>query len=71
MSATDGDDRVRVQVNADMCMGIGQCEMLEPEVFELDDEGMAQVVEGATLSPERAREAIDRCPSGAITIVDD
>lgn len=61
------DDAVRVQVNAEMCMGIGQCEMLEPEVFELDDEGMAKVVDGATLSPERAREAIDRCPSGAIT----
>ncbi len=59
---------VRVQVNAEQCMGIGQCEMLEPDVFELDDDGIAHVAEGATVTEERAQELIARCPSGAITI---
>ena len=63
-----GADNVRVKVNPEACMGIGQCEMLEPDVFIVDDEGMAHVVEGSVVTNERALELIDRCPSGAISI---
>lgn len=66
-----GDDSVRLVVDADVCVGIGQCEALEPEVFEYDeDAGFAAVRDGATLSPARADAVIRSCPSGAISIGD-
>lgn len=64
----DMSEVVEVKVAGDVCMGIGQCEMLEPDVFEMDDDGIAQVVQGAVVPRKRALELIDRCPSGAITI---
>ncbi len=68
MSESDATPNVGLKVDAEVCMGIGQCEMLEPEVFELDDLGIAQVHAGSVVSHARALELIDRCPSGAITI---
>lgn len=63
---------VRVTIDADICVGIGQCEALEPEVFVYDeDEGRARVRDGATLPPDRAEAAVRACPSGAIALVAD
>ena len=62
-------DLVRLVVDAERCIGIGQCEMLEPEVFRLDDETAISAVVGDGLLPvERARLAVEKCPSGAIGI---
>ena len=48
---------VHLTVDLDRCIGIGQCEMLEPEVFRLDDEdGISRVADGATLDRARAAE---------------
>jgi ferredoxin len=60
-----------VAVDRDICVGIGQCEMLEPTVFFIDDEAISTVVDGATLDLDRARAVVERCPSGAISIVDE
>ena len=63
---------VRVVIDAEVCVGIGQCEALEPEVFVYDeDEGRARVRDGATLPPDRADAAVRACPSGAISLVSD
>ena len=63
---------VRLAVDGDRCIGIGQCELLEPEVFRLDDEtAISRVVDGATLGRERAAEVVERCPSMAISILED
>jgi ferredoxin len=61
---------VHLRVDPDVCVGIGQCEMLEPEVFEFDEaEGRSTVREGATLPADRAEAIVRACPSGAISIV--
>ena len=63
---------VHLKVDLDRCIGIGQCEMLEPEVFRLDDEdGSSRVADGATLDRARAAEVVERCPSMAISIMED
>ena len=50
---------VHLTVDLDRCIGIGQCEMLEPEVFRLDDEdGISRVADGATLDRARAAEVV-------------
>ena len=58
-------------VDEDRCIGIGQCELLEPDVFRLGDEdAISRVVDGVDLARSRALELVDRCPSGAISIVE-
>lgn len=61
---------VRVAIDGDVCIGVGQCELLEPDVFELDeDEGLAHTKGEAMLPADRAAVVVDKCPSGAISIV--
>ncbi len=74
MSGPDGTggERVSMAVDEDRCIGIGQCELLEPDVFRLGDEdAISRVVDGADLPRARALELVDRCPSGAISIRED
>ncbi len=64
------DDLVRVAVNAESCVGGGQCEMLEPDVFLLDDdEAVSSVIGTGTLPWDRAEVVVYRCPGAAISIV--
>ncbi len=60
---------VVVQVDAEKCIGIGNCEMLEPEVFLLDDDtGLASVVGTGSLPLDRAEKVVAGCPSGSLSI---
>ncbi len=63
-------DGVRIEVSDD-CVGSAQCILDAPEVFELDDEGCAKVVDGTLGSHavEQARAAEDVCPMGAIRVL--
>ncbi len=63
---------VRVTVDSGSCIAGGQCEMLEPEVFVVDDiEGVASVIGAATLPRDRAEIVVDRCPGRAVRILVD
>lgn len=63
-------EMIKVVVDAEVCIGGGQCEMLEAEVFLVDeDTSIAAVLGDAMLPSDRAETVIDRCPSGAISIV--
>ncbi|MCP5024852.1 MAG: ferredoxin [Actinomycetia bacterium] len=58
-----------MKINDEVCLGVGQCELLEPETFELDDdEGMSHVIGEGRLPRARAEIVVDRCPSSAISI---
>lgn len=62
---------VVVAIDADVCVGIGQCELLEPDVFALDDDlGYSAVIGSGRLRLDRANVVIDKCPSNAIRIVE-
>ena len=65
------DDMVRVAVDQELCIGGGICEMLEPEVFKLDDDiVISSVISDGLLPRDRAAVAVDRCPGQAIAIVE-
>jgi ferredoxin len=49
-------------------MGSGVCEMVAPEVFELDDDGVLQVRQPADVS--QVETAVRACPTGALAEVD-
>lgn len=61
---------MKVTIDPELCTGCGPCVDICPEVFELNDDGLA-VVKVDQVPPEQyqnCREAADECPSEAITI---
>lgn len=66
-----GSDLVAIAVDGEVCIGAGQCEMLEDETFLVDEDTMiAEVVGSGMLPRDRADRIVDTCPSGAISIVE-
>lgn len=62
---------VKLAVDAEACIAGGQCEMLEPDTFLVDDDtAIVSVVGAGLLPPERAAVVVDRCPAGAISITE-
>ena len=65
--------RMEVIADREVCIGSGNCALAAPEVFDQDDDMGLVVVLTPELSPEHAtavRDAVARCPSGALRIVE-
>jgi ferredoxin len=60
--------KVFVAIDADVCIGVGKCEELEPNAVELGDDGISRPLPGIALPQERAERICKTCPSGALTI---
>ena len=62
----------RVEVDRGLCVGSGSCEMLAPDVFEVDDEGILAVLEPEPGDDDvpAVRDAVQACPTRALTLVD-
>ena len=59
----------RLGLYVSRCVGVGQCELLEPDLFRVDDDtGTATIVGEPELPSQRAEAIVDQCPSGAIQI---
>ena len=61
---------MRVSVDHALCEANGLCVGILPEVFDLDDDELLQVREGALAADEegRARLAVTTCPKRALAI---
>jgi len=59
---------MKVKVNQEACIGCGACTSIAEELFQINDEGLSEVKveEVAADLVEKAKEAIDSCPTGAI-----
>ena len=57
-------------VDKDVCIGCGACTGICPEIFEMEDEGLAVAKEGEVPAEleESSVEAQDGCPVSAITV---
>ncbi|MEA2250227.1 MAG: ferredoxin [Solirubrobacteraceae bacterium] len=62
---------MRIEVDADLCIGSANCVHLAKGVFELDDDDLAQVVDPGAASAEDIRLAAKSCPTAAIVIHED
>jgi len=61
-----------VSVDPDVCVGSGDCARVAPAAFEVSDEGLSVVQEGARTTDRSLLEnAVRDCPTGAITLIDD
>ncbi|HEX21337.1 MAG TPA: ferredoxin [Actinobacteria bacterium] len=60
---------MKPKINEDECIGDGICEEICPEVFELQDDGLAHVINEDPSEDlnDKIEEAIEECPTSAIT----
>lgn len=61
---------MKVKVNKDICIGCGACQAIAPDVFELEDDGLAvcKVETIEEVKKEDVTDAADSCPTGAIEV---
>lgn len=59
---------MKVIVDKDLCIGCGACQAICPDVFEINDDGLSEVVESVIQdkNKEEVVEAIESCPTEAI-----
>lgn len=65
---------MKIKVDPDKCQGHNRCFSLAPELFEVDDFGLATAANGGDVPAgmeDKAKLAIDNCPEFAISIVDE
>ena len=62
---------LRIEIDRELCMGSGNCSFWAPRVFDLDDDGIAVVLDPAAQPEERILLAAQGCPTQAITITTD
>ena len=73
---------MRVWIDKELCTGSGLCELIEPAVFAIGEDGLAQVRQGEQVLPagpdgqagvppgseDQVREAEQSCPGGCIRV---
>lgn len=62
-------DSVKVHVDPDLCISCGACVDICPDVFDWNEEGIAQeqVDEVPEDFEDQAKEAVESCPTDAIS----
>lgn len=65
----------KVRVNDEACIGCGACMAIASDVFEINDEGLAEAKEGNNIIDnmdselkEDVMDAVEGCPTSAIQI---
>ena len=69
MGEVSSVNRIRVEVDRDLCIGSGDCVDSAPDVFQLDDEGKAVVVDPDGAPVDDVVEAARNCPVTAILVI--
>jgi len=62
---------VKVRVDRDLCIGVGNCVAYAPTVFELDHENKAVVLDPSSVDDNILLEAAKSCTENAIIVEDD
>ena len=61
-------NRIRIEVDRGLCIGSGDCVDSAPEVFELDEEDKARVIDPDGAPTDMVIEAAGNCPVTAIFV---
>ena len=62
---------MRVSVDNDLCDARGQCNVVDPELFTLDEDGYSDIGQGKPVpagKEDEAQLAADSCPELAISV---
>ncbi len=69
MTELSAVNRIKVEVDRDLCIGSGDCVDSTPDVFALDDEGKAVVLDQDAAEVDDIVEAARNCPVTAIFVI--
>jgi ferredoxin len=63
---------MRIQVDRDKCEGLGMCEAMAHEYFEVDDDDMMTVLDATPPDGDRSKvhAAVEACPVLALSLHD-
>lgn len=56
----------KITVDQELCIGCGVCMSLCPDVFELQNNGKAEVINGDNCDNCDCEDVVNNCPVGAI-----
>jgi ferredoxin len=59
---------LEISIDREACMGSGNCSFWAPGVFDLDDEGVAVVIDSTAAPEEKIILAAQGCPTQAIKL---
>ena len=59
---------LEIEINREVCMGSGNCSFWAPGVFDLDDDGVAIVVDIDGAPEDKIILAAQGCPTQAISV---
>lgn len=62
---------VKVSVDNELCEAHGQCNIIDPDLFTLDDEGYSDIGKDKPVPPgkeDAAEQGVDVCPVQALAI---
>ena len=62
---------LEISIDREKCMGSGNCSFWADGVFDLDDEGIAVVVDATACPDEKVILAMQGCPTQAISLTRD
>jgi ferredoxin len=62
---------LEIRIDREKCMGSGNCSFWAEGVFDLDDEGIAVVVDPTAGPEDKIILAMQGCPTQAITVTRD
>ncbi len=62
--------KYQIKVLRNLCISVATCVEISPEIFELDDEKIARVIEDGEDLPENILLAAQACPAKAIVIIE-
>jgi ferredoxin len=60
---------LEINIDRDVCMGSGNCSFWAPGVFDLDDDGIAYVVDVNAAPEDKIVLAAQGCPTQAIKVM--
>jgi ferredoxin len=69
MAELSPENRIQITVDRALCIGSGDCVDTAPDVFQLDEEEKAVVVDPDGASVDDVVQAAGNCPVGAIFVV--
>ena len=62
---------MKIKIDRDLCVGLGECVEEAPAVFDLDSQGKAVLLDQNPTDREKVLAAASSCPVDAITVFDD
>lgn len=63
---------MKIKVDKNLCIGCGACQAIEPSIFELEDDGLANAIDTEIKEDikENVIDAMEGCPTSAISEIE-